>query len=72
MGGEGLMGVASGRSSGSEGSSDLVELQSDSEDSESSVTEGDASKLGRMESCARPCDSMRLGGDVLRRKRPAR
>lgn len=40
----------SGYSSGSEGIRDLVELQSDREDSERRVTEGEGSKQGRLES----------------------
>lgn len=51
-----------------------MELQSDSEDRERSVTEGDGSVQGRMESWWRDSDRerCRLGGEVLRRKRPAR
>lgn len=63
-----------GYSSGSEGRRDFVELQSDSEDRESSVTEGDGSMQGRAESwcLVRDRDRFRLGGEVLRRKRPVR
>lgn len=43
------MGVE-GKSSGSEGSKDLVELQSEREDKERSVTEGEGSMQGRVES----------------------
>lgn len=39
-----------GYSSGSEGSKDLVELQSDKEERDNSVTEGEGSKQGRLES----------------------
>ena len=59
-------------SSGSEGRRDLVELQSDREDRERSVTEGEGSKQGSAESWCldRDRDRFLLGGDVLRRKRP--
>lgn len=63
-----------GYSSGSEGRRDLVELQSDSEDRERSVTEGDGSMQGSIDSWCldRERERFRLGGEVLRRKRPAR
>lgn len=62
-----------GYSSGSEGRRDLVELQSDREDKERSVTEGEGSALGSMDSWCleRERERFRLGGEVLRRKRPA-
>lgn len=44
-----LLGLAI-RSSGSEGSRDLVELQSEREERESSVTEGDGSRQGSADS----------------------
>lgn len=44
-----LLGVGA-KSSGSEGNRDLVELQSEREDKERRVTEGDGSMLGRIES----------------------
>lgn len=51
-----------------------MELQSEREDRERSVTEGDGSMQGRMESWCRDRERerFRLGGEVLRRKRPAR
>lgn len=47
--GRALLGVGA-KSSGSEGNRDLVELQSEREDKERRVTEGDGSMLGRVES----------------------
>lgn len=60
-------------SSGSEGRRDLVELQSDREDKERRVTEGEGSALGSIDSWCRERERerLRLGGEVLRRKRPA-
>lgn len=51
-----------------------MELQSDREDKESRVTEGEGSKQGSVESWCleRDRERFRLGGEVLRRKRPVR
>lgn len=68
-----LIGVG-GNSSESEGIRDLVELQSDKEDNERRVTEGDRSMQASAESGCLERDRERflLGGEVLRRKRPVR
>lgn len=62
------------KSSRSEGRRDLVELQSEREERERRVTEGEGSVQGRVESWRRDRerDRARLGGEVLRRKRPVR
>ena len=52
----------------------MVELQSEREERERRVTEGEGSMQARAESWwrVRERDSVRLGGEVLRRKRPVR